>query len=141
MRKALIIIGFSFATINIALWFSKPAIRKIVDAHYGRPDASEHPMMMIQPGVQELLVYFDPWLARFVIPLIFTLGFVSISILLSKESSDTPQFSTPTSYRKSALIALCSLESFWLFLLWVEIWCRGPFWQFYWPSEKWDLIE
>jgi hypothetical protein len=136
MRAFLILLGVGFAVTNATLWFSAPAIRDAVDASYGRLDAPGRPNIIF--GVQELLVYFDPFLARIVFPIIFTAGFALIPFL--GQSSD-PETSEPTIDRAYLVVAsgfLLFLEAIWLVLIGVGIWCRGPNWNFYWPSERWD---
>lgn len=137
MRKSLVITGTGFAILNVLLWFSCRAIRDAVDAADGRLDSPIRPFIV--NGVQELLVYYDPWLARLVLPLVFTLGFALIPLLLweSDSSADRPTISQ--AFHSVSLTLLWSLEFVWLFLIGVGLCCRGPNWVFYWPHEKWDL--
>jgi len=52
------------------LWFWVPAIRAFIDQRTGRWADPNNPIIL--NGVQELLVYFDPLLARVVIPFVYT---------------------------------------------------------------------
>ena len=136
MRTFLMVLGVGFAALNAALWFSTPAIRDAVDASYGRLDAPGRPTIVY--GVQELLVYFDPWLARFVFPVVFTCGFALIPFLGASAHSDASQPTTSMAYGIVAFLFMVFLEAVWLCLIWVGVWCRGPNWNFYWPHENWD---
>src|SRR5438067_784565 len=73
------ILGIGLALANAILWFCVPALRAAVDTLMGRPQGLDNPRIL--NGVQELLVYFDPWLARVVLPLIYTFGFAALGFL------------------------------------------------------------
>jgi hypothetical protein len=83
-------------------------------------------------GAQELLVYFDPWLALYVIPTAFTLGIALI-----------PFLSEPTHNRQSVassfniLFVLTVMEAVWLLLVAIGVLFRGPNWNFHWPWDEW----
>jgi hypothetical protein len=36
---------------------------------------------------------------------------------------------------------LTLLEIVWLALIFIQIFCRGPNWNFYWPGEPWDAMR
>src|SRR6056297_1921070 len=98
MRKSLLFTGLLIAVINVTLWFSKPAIRAMVDNHYGRVGSPGNSFIMISYGVQELLVYFDPWMAEIVIPLVYSVGFIATSILLTDWHTQDSHHGIPSSY-------------------------------------------
>ncbi len=129
------ILGILLASLNLTIYFSVPAIRHFVDQTTGRWADANNPRIMI--GVQELLVYFDPWLASYVLPVIYTVGFAFIPFLT--EPSDTQPF--PGLGKLVAVVVsllLGVLEMVWLALVAVEIFLRGPNWNLFWPGEKWD---
>lgn len=136
LRRALIAIGVGFAIVNGILWFSTPALRTAVDASAGRLDSPHRPVIV--SGVQELLVYYDPWLAWYVFPLAFTFGFASIPFLGARREQGSKGSTTSLAYICIASALLVCFELVWLFLIWVGVWCRGPDWNFYWPGENWD---
>jgi hypothetical protein len=71
--------GIALGLLNVLLWYSVPAVREWVLAiHEYGPNKN----MVILSGVQELLVYFDPWLARGVFPVVYTLGFAVVPFLV-----------------------------------------------------------
>lgn len=138
LRRTLISLGIGFAVANLVLWFVTPAIRHAVDVSAGRIDDPGRPYIV--NGVQELLVYFDPWLARYVFPIVFTIGFAAIPYLAIRyRNGSAGRDST------KRLVAACSLlitlEAVWLYLIFVGVWCRGPDWNFYWPGDSWDAAR
>lgn len=88
-------------------------------------------------GLQELLVYFDPWLAGVVIPTLIVLGLITVPYL---------DIYNPVSgqYRLSKRKKACTIFLFgfflWFGLIIVGTFFRGPSWHFYWPWESW-LVE
>ncbi len=77
--RGLKILAFALAFTNLVLWYAAPWLRDLFDAMTGRLASLHRPMVL--NGVQELLVYYDPWLARGVFPVVYTLGFVAIAFL------------------------------------------------------------
>ena len=132
-HRNLMIVGVGLALTNTLLWFVTPTLRTAVDAAAGRLDAPDRPFIV--RGVQELLVYFDPWLAWFVFPTVFTLGFAAIPFLLSPGPNLGSRGEREIKFTMKLLFFL---EAIWLFLIWVGVWCRGPNWHFYWPGQAWD---
>jgi hypothetical protein len=130
------IVAIGFALVNVGLWFATPTIRNAVDRASGRLDAPYRPTIGF--GVQELLVYYDPWLAGIVFPLVFTVGFVAIPFLGLRSDRDRSPQATSQLYLFVSASLLVMLESLWLLLTAITIWCRGPNWIFYWPGEEWD---
>ena len=132
--RRLRMISWTLAFANLALWFGKPLIRDGFDGWMGRLDAPLRPNAFI--GIQELIVYFDLWLSRIGFPFVYTLGFVTIAYLL--KPSDDPMPSGRFSAESIILAFLLLLEGTWLYLLAIEVLCRGPNWNFYGPFEAWD---
>jgi hypothetical protein len=124
------VLALALAIANISLWFAVPWLRDYFDAMMGRLASPNRPMIL--NGVEELLVYSDPWLARGVFPLIYTLGFVGIAFLFQPTSHSARVGSCST-----VAILLLSFETVWVFLIAFAILCRGPDWNFYWPWEAW----
>ncbi len=88
-------------------------------------------------GLQELLVYFDPWLAGVVIPTLIVIGLMAIPYIdINNPVSGRYRLSKR---KKAGTIFLfgCVL---WFGLIIVGTFFRGPSWHFYWPWESW-LIE
>ena len=129
------ILGISLATLNLVFWCFVPAIRGFVDETTGRWANANNPK--ITNGMQELMVYFDPWLAVFVFPVIYTLGFAAIPFLKKPDEAQTHSRQGGL-YSIVVSLLLVSLDLVWLALIAVEIFLRGPNWNIFWPGEKWD---
>ncbi len=89
-------------------------------------------------GLQELLVYFDPWIAGVVIPLI-----IIISLIMIPYIDNNPRGSGYYSFtlRKVALINFNIGFFMWLALICVGYFMRGPNWQLYMPWEAWEVTK
>jgi hypothetical protein len=79
--------------------------------------------------VQELLVYFDPWLAGIVIPFIFVLALITLPYLdFNREGANRYAFSK----RKLAILIFCATLLVWFGLLYIAYFFRCEHWQFRW---------
>src|SRR5262249_13568276 len=126
-------LGIALALLNVLLWFAVPAIRAAVDALAARQQFPNSPVILY--GVQRLLVYYDPWLARGVFPVVYTLGFAVIPFLV-KTGPDRPN--PGCGYFIAVSFLLLGFEAVWLFLTAVGIFLRGPDWNLYSPGEPWE---
>jgi hypothetical protein len=88
-------------------------------------------------GLQELLVYFDPWLAGVVIPTLMVFGLMAIPYI-DIFNSVSGQYRLGK--RKKASVFFLFGVFLWFALIIVGTFFRGPSWHFYWPWESW-LIE
>jgi hypothetical protein len=88
-------------------------------------------------GLQELLVYFDPWLAGVVIPTLIVLGLMAIPYI-DIYNPLSGQYGL-SKRKKACAIFLCGFF-LWCALIIVGTFFRGPSWHFYWPWESW-LVE
>jgi hypothetical protein len=89
-------------------------------------------------GLQELLVYFDPWIAGVVIPTIIIICLMAIPYL-----DINPQGSGKYSLgvRKFAVINFIFGFSMWWILIFIGYFLRGPNWQLYLPWESWETVK
>ena len=99
------------------------------------PNPSKAPWYFL--GLQEMLVYFDPWLAGVVFPTVIILGLMSIPYLdNNKKGRGYYSFKE----RKMAVsIFLSGWLLFWIFLITTGTFLRGPNWNFFGPFEYWDV--
>ncbi|OGX06143.1 MAG: hypothetical protein A2Z88_04335 [Omnitrophica WOR_2 bacterium GWA2_47_8] len=98
------------------------------------PNPSKAPWYFL--GLQEMLVYFDPWLAGVVFPTVIILGLMSIPYL-----DNNPKGSGYYSFRDRKMavsIFLFFWLILWVFLIIVGTFLRGPNWNFFGPFEYWD---
>jgi len=89
-------------------------------------------------GLQELLVYFDPWIAGVMIPAIIIICLVLIPYL---DSNPKGKGAYTFSERKFVLLNFIFGFTLWWVLILIGYVLRGPNWQLYWPWESWDTIK
>ena len=87
-------------------------------------------------GLQEMLVYFDPWIAGVVMPTLIIIGLIIIPYI------DTNPMGAGYYTIKQRKFALATF-GFGFLLLWVAMiiigtFIRGPGWQWFWPGQTWD---
>jgi hypothetical protein len=87
-------------------------------------------------GLQELLVYFDPWLAGVVIPTLILLGLMAVPYL---DITNPVSGQYRLGLRKKAGAIFLFGFGLWFALIIVGTFFRGPSWHFYWPWESWLL--
>jgi hypothetical protein len=87
-------------------------------------------------GLQEMLVYFDPWLAGVVLPTLIIVGLMAIPYI-----DTNPKGSGYYSFRERKWelgIFLYGFLVLWSFLIITGTFLRGPNWNFFGPYEYWD---
>lgn len=88
-------------------------------------------------GLQEMLVYFDPWLAGVVLPTLIIVGLMAIPYI-----DTNPRGSGYYSFRERKWelgIFLYGFLVLWSFLIITGTFLRGPNWNFFGPFEYWDV--
>lgn len=89
-------------------------------------------------GLQELLVYFDPWIAGVMIPGIVIIGLIIIPYI-DTNPKGVAEYSF--SLRKFAVINFIFGFSMWLILILIGYFLRGPNWQLYMPWESGETVK
>lgn len=87
-------------------------------------------------GLQELLVYFDPWIAGVVFPTIILVGLALIPYLDPDPIKGVGRYAIGK--RKFATFCFIFGFTMWFVLVAVGQYFRGPGWNFYLPWESWD---
>lgn len=87
-------------------------------------------------GLQEMLVYFDPWIAGVVLPGIIVVGLMAIPYI------DVNPLGNGYYTFKQRAFAILTFQFGWL-VLWVLLvfigtFIRGPGWLWFWPGQFWD---
>jgi hypothetical protein len=87
-------------------------------------------------GLQEMLVYFDPWIAGVVMPTLIIVGLIIIPYI---DTNPLGSGYYTLKQRRFAIGTFC----FGFLLLWVAMiiigtFIRGPGWQWFWPGQTWD---
>lgn len=85
-------------------------------------------------GLQEQLVYFDPWYAGVVLPSIIVLGLILLPYL---DNNPKGNGYFTFSERKFAVVVFISGYVFWYLLVYIGTALRGPYWTFFWPWQEW----
>jgi hypothetical protein len=87
-------------------------------------------------GLQELLVYFDPWMAGVVLPTLIIVGLMAIPYI-----DTNPRGNGYFSFRerKFEIVMFCfGFIILWVVLIMLGTFLRGPNWNFFGPYEFWD---
>jgi hypothetical protein len=87
-------------------------------------------------GLQEMLVYFDPWLAGVVLPTLIIVGLMAIPYI-----DTNPKGNGYYAFRERKWeigIFLYGFLVLWSFLIITGTFLRGPNWNFFGPYEYWD---
>lgn len=87
-------------------------------------------------GLQEMLVYFDPWIAGVVFPSLIVMGLMVIPYV-----DMNPKGNGYYTYkeRKFAILTFCfGFHVLWIMLIIVGVFMRGPGWLWFWPWQEWD---
>ncbi len=98
------------------------------------PNPSKAPWYFL--GLQEILVYFDPWIAGVILPTLIIVGLIAIPYIDNNEKG-----SGYYTYKERKFAVLTFLVGFiilWVALIVLGTFMRGPGWYFFWPWEYWD---
>ena len=98
------------------------------------PNPSKAPWYFL--GLQEMLVYYDPWIAGIVLPIFIIIGLCAIPYMdINKKGDGYYSFKER---RVGIFIFMYGWLVLWLFLIVLGTFFRGPNWNFYGPFEYWD---
>ncbi len=87
-------------------------------------------------GLQEMLVYFDPWLAGVIFPNLIVVGLIIIPYC---DTNPLGNGYYTFKQRKFALgTFFFGLLALWLPLIVIGVFIRGPGWMWFWPGQTWD---
>ena len=97
------------------------------------PDPSKAPWYFL--GLQELLVYFDPWIAGVALPLLIIAGLMVIPYVDANPEGNG--YYTFRQRRFAIATFLFGFVGLWVVPILIGVFCRGPGWNWYWPWESW----
>ncbi|MEQ8208660.1 MAG: hypothetical protein RH917_02415 [Lacipirellulaceae bacterium] len=98
------------------------------------PNPSKAPWYFL--GLQEMLVYFDPWMAGIVLPVTIVIGLMAIPYLdFNKEGNG---YYTIKQRKFSYIVWQFGFLEMWITLIVLGTLLRGPNWNFFGPYEHWD---
>ena len=87
-------------------------------------------------GLQEMLVYFDPWIAGVVMPTLIIIGLMVIPYI-----DTNPMGSGDYTWKQRRFAISTFLFGFivlWVSMIIIGTFIRGPGWQWFWPGQTWD---
>ena len=101
------------------------------------PNPSKAPWYFL--GLQEMLVYYDPWMAGVVLPSLIIVGLMAIPYLdFNKEGNG---YFTINQRKFSYLIFQFGFLELWVTLIILGTFFRGPNWNIFGPFEEWDAAQ
>jgi len=87
-------------------------------------------------GLQEMLVYFDPWIAGVVMPTLIIIGLMVIPYI---DTNPLGSGYYTWKQRKFAIgTFLFGFIVLWVAMIIIGTFIRGPGWQWFWPGQTWD---
>jgi hypothetical protein len=98
------------------------------------PNPSKAPWYFL--GLQEMLVYFDPWIAGVVLPSLIIFGLMAIPYIDINEKGNG--YYTFKERKGSILIFCFGFIVLWVSLIVLGTFWRGPGWYFFFPWQEWD---
>jgi len=125
-----------FYSIGLVLWsiFLKAPLEDPANPT-DSPNPSKAPWYFL--GLQEMLVYYDPWIAGVLLPTFIILGLCAIPYI-----DNDPKISGYYSFKERRWPVTLFLFGFWILwilLIVVGTFLRGPNWNFFGPFEAWNL--
>src|SRR6202161_1155788 len=87
-------------------------------------------------GLQEMLVYFDPWIAGVVMPTLIIGGLLVIPYV-----DENPLGNGYYTYKQRKFAIWTFLFGFiglWVVMIVIGTFIRGPGWMWFWPGQTWD---
>jgi hypothetical protein len=99
------------------------------------PNPSKAPWYFL--GLQEMLVYYDPWLAGVVFPSLIIFGLMAIPFIdVNPKGSG---YFTFKERKWEISVFLFGFLILWVLLIILGTFLRGPNWNFFGPYETWDI--
>jgi hypothetical protein len=87
-------------------------------------------------GLQEMLVYFDPWMAGVVMPSLIIVGLMVIPYIDTNPLGSG--YYTFKQRRFAILTFIFGFEVLWVMMIIIGTMIRGPGWMWFWPGTTWD---
>ncbi len=98
------------------------------------PNPSKAPWYFL--GLQEMLVYFDPWIAGVMLP-----TFIIVGLILVPYVDPNPKGNGYYTFKERPFAIATFAIGFlilWVLLIVLGTFMRGPGWYYFWPWEFWD---
>ncbi len=125
-------IALSALLIFWAIWLKAPLEEPASSVK--TPNPSKAPWYFL--GLQEMLVYYDPWMAGVVLPSLVVAGLMAIPYIdFNKQGNG---YYTINQRKFAYLIFQVGFLELWVTLIVLGTFLRGPNWNFFGPYEHWD---
>jgi hypothetical protein len=98
------------------------------------PNPSKAPWYFL--GLQEMLVYFDPWHAGVVLPTLIIIGLMVIPFIDINPEGNGYYCFKPRKYE--ILTFFFGFHLLWVSMIIIGTFFRGPGWNLFWPWQRWD---
>ncbi len=98
------------------------------------PNPSKAPWYFL--GLQEMLVYFDPWHAGVVLPTLIIVGLVMIPFIDINPRGNG--YYTFKERKYEILTFYFGFHILWVSMIIIGTFFRGPGWNLFWPWDAWD---
>jgi len=122
----------SFVLIFWAIYLRAPLEQPANPA--ATPNPSKAPWYFL--GLQEMLVYYDPWYAGVVLPTLIIIGLMAIPYIDINPKGNG--YYTFSERRVAITTFLFGYLALWVFMIITGTFLRGPGWNFFGPFEYWD---
>lgn len=98
------------------------------------PNPSKAPWYFL--GLQEMLVYFDPWHAGVVMPSLIIVGLMVIPFIDINTKGNG--YYTYKERKFEILTFIFGFHVLWIVMIIIGTFFRGPGWNLFWPWQLWD---
>ncbi len=98
------------------------------------PNPSKAPWYFL--GLQEMLVYFDPWHAGVVLPSLIIVGLMMIPFIDINPKGNG--YYTFKDRKYEILTFFLGFQVLWVSMIIIGTFFRGPGWNLFWPWQRWD---
>jgi hypothetical protein len=115
-----------------AIWLQAPLEEPASSAK--TPNPSKAPWYFL--GLQEMLVYYDPWMAGVVLPSLIIVGLMAIPYIDFNRTGNG--YYTIKQRRFAYITFQLGFLELWVTLIVLGTLLRGPNWNFFGPYEHWD---
>jgi hypothetical protein len=101
------------------------------------PNPSKAPWYFL--GLQEMLVYFDPWMAGVVLPTFIIIGLIALPYIDFNQKGNG--YFTFVQRKFSIATFMFGFVVLWVTLIVLGTFLRGPNWNFFGPFEEWSVYK
>ena len=130
-------IGAAGTTLFIMIWsiLQNAPLEAIANPNV-TPNPSKAPWYFV--GLQELLVYFDPWIAGVLLPGLIIVGLIAIPFIDTNPKGIGYYAWKERKFANSMFMLGIAM---WFILIFIGYSCRGPNYAFYPPWESWYILK